>query len=209
MNTRFVLLPCNISLIKDGLHYLDLLIYVAIRSFQNGGTGLCKPSFETIAARAGVSKKLVSMSIKRLERSGHLIVKRSPKKKVANLYAFKETDAFAQIPYDIFDSHDLTSYEKAMLLAIRQCFNNHSLVLYGNLSFIEDMTGLKYKVIYTQFRKLVDKQYILEVKKGRDSGRVAKEFHLAEKINWKYYRKPIAINKPDSGDSMLSTIIIG
>lgn len=59
---QWVALPFFLLIDKKKLKYQDALIYITIRSFLNGESGDCFPSFETIALKAGVSRNFVIQS---------------------------------------------------------------------------------------------------------------------------------------------------
>jgi DNA-binding MarR family transcriptional regulator len=185
-SNRFVLLPSYINLTKEGLHYKDLLIYIAIRSHANSFTNLCIPSFYTIAEKSGTSKKYVSQSIKRLEKAGYLYIDRSAKLKVSNKYTFKQAEAFARIPYDLFELHDLNANQKAMLIALRQCFDSSSLEMMYDLKTTCLLLDLTYRTIYPMYSALIKTGYIEKFTKQYKSGRKKTVIRLTDKINWRY-----------------------
>ena len=189
-NDRFILLPSINTKAMQGLHYKDLLTYITIRSYNNSTTDWCIPSLDTISERAGMNKKTIIKSIKRLERAGYLEVKRTIKRRESNEYKFARVNVFCQIPYSLFDVDELNSSQKAMLLCLRQCFDNINLeCMPGSLSNMAIMLGLTYKTVYTQYKILLERGYINELATIRKSGKTKKIIQLSEKLNWKYERK--------------------
>lgn len=188
-NNQFVLLPAINQLSQDGLHYKDLLTYVAIRSFNNNETDDCLPGLDTISRRSGMNKKTTMESIKRLQRSGLLKVTKSTKKRVSNRYEFKKCDSFLQIPYSIFKTGDLTFNQRAMLIFIRQCFDSVNLeCLCKSLISMSEFLGVTYKVLHCQFSVLVAKGYIEKTIIQYDSSTSRTIIKLTDKLNWKYRR---------------------
>ena len=183
---RFVLLPSYINLKKEGLHYRDLLIYLTIRSFNNIETDLCIPSYDTISERSGMSKKFVSGSLKRLEKSSYLEIDRSDRRKVSNRYSFKKTQAFSRIPYEIFKVDDLTATQKAMLITLRQCFDSGSLELMYDLQTVCQLLDMTYRTVYPLYIALIKLGYIEKRIKVYKSGRKRVVVTLTEKVNWHY-----------------------
>lgn len=197
LNDRFILLPSYIDLGKKGLHYKDLLTYVSIRSFYNSKTGTCKPSYDTIARVSGMTKKFLTESIKRLEQSGYLTVRRSQKKRTSNQYSFKEVDSFNRIPYGILEADDLTSYQKAMLLALRQCVESLTLqFMHSDINTLSALLQLSYKTVYTQYNALVGKGYISKVDKTYKHGFSRTTAFLSDKINWQYDNSHVKLLPP-------------
>ncbi len=188
-NNQFVLLPAINQLSQDGLHYKDLLTYVAIRSFNNNETDDCLPGLDTISRRSGMNKKTTMESIKRLELSGLLKVTKSTKKHVSNRYQFKKCSSFLQIPYSVFKTDDLTFNQRAMLVFIRQCFDSVNLeCLCRSIKAISEFLGVTYKVLHCQFNVLIAKGYIEKSTKLYDCGDSRVIIKLTDKLNWKYQR---------------------
>lgn len=183
--TPFVAIPNFLQLDKSKIQYLDTLIYTSLKSFDNVADGDCFPRHETIAERAGMSKRFVVDSIKRLEAAGLITVKRSDKKKVANRYYFKEHKHFEQIPYDFFDATDLTPNEKALLICLRQFFIHGLLTCIDKFSVLVHWLGLSYATVKPLYNSLVEKGYIQEkfkIYRNGNSTLVIKR--LTDKISW-------------------------
>jgi DNA-binding MarR family transcriptional regulator len=186
INDRFILLPSHINLTRERLHYRDLLTYITIRSFNNENEGICTPTYDKIVERSGMSRKFISKSIKRLQRSGYLEVTRSSTRRACNQYSLQKVLAFSPIPHSIFAADDLTANQRAMLITLRQFFDSISLELYvGNLASMAKLLDVSYKTIYTQYVALVASGYIEEVFKTYKSRKSRKIIRLSEKLNWK------------------------
>lgn len=176
----FVKKPIFLKLKTNKLNYLDVLTYTAIKSFDNPKGG-CFPSYETIASRSGLSRTFVTESIKRLEKSNYLGVCRnekfkSPKRSFPNQYSFKSVDPFNRIPYDIFEVNDLTVYQKAMLLLLRQSAITVT-EIYGTINKFADELELTYNTVKKQFDSLILKGYLKPIDKRLTE---------LKKIDWSY-----------------------
>lgn len=185
-NRRFVAMPDFLNLKQQNIKYLDALTYATIRSFHNSTTGLCYPAYETIADKAGMSRSFIINSVKRLEKAGFLNITHSKKKHICNQYHFGELPRFERIPYELFDA-DLSANQKAMLLCLRQFFNEGKLTSTYTIAGFAKLLGVSYKTVYSQFISLVDKGYIDEkhiIFKGKTKNK--NRLKLTEKIDWHY-----------------------
>jgi len=141
------------------IEYTDVLTYVALRSFHNVKSNSCFPALQTIAKKAGISKKFVTKSIERLESAEFINVMRSGKLRIGNRYAFRKFQHFDRIPIDIFKCNDLSLYEKSMLLCLRELGITPVDI---NCSKVElaDKLNITYKTLYCQLTSLISKGYV-------------------------------------------------
>ncbi len=142
-----------------GISYKDQLIYLAIRSFYNTKDKYCYPSYKAIAARAGVSAKTVSASVKRLDSAKMIEVWAIGKTRRYHAYKFPDAEYLQKIPYGILDIPDLTMYERTMLIMLIEYLNED----YNTHLTITEMataSGESYKTIYAQLKSLQIKGYI-------------------------------------------------
>ena len=95
----------------------DLLIYACIKKYMNNKTREAFPSLETIMQIAGASKTTVRKCIGRLKETGYISVRKDGRK---NVYKFSEAKDFEPFSYDFLDKEDLTSNEKAYIIAAQQ-----------------------------------------------------------------------------------------
>jgi biotin operon repressor len=180
----FVMMPYFLDLTNQNLKYLDVLTYVAVKSFDNAKNN-CFPSYEAIAERSGLSRSFIIESINRLQASKYLSVYkregyRAPNKSFPNQYSFMidAKDYYFMIPYEIFNLLDLTNYERAMLLLLRQ-FSVTLVELYGSINEFADCLGLTKQTIYKQYLSLVAKGYL-------DKVRLKSKITKLLKIDWNY-----------------------
>nr|WP_294898586.1 helix-turn-helix domain-containing protein [uncultured Pedobacter sp.] len=164
----FVKKPIFLKLKTNKLNYLDILTYTAIKSFDNPKGG-CFPSNEKIASRSGLSRTFVIESIKRLEKSNYLKIYKngnfkSPNRSFPNQYSFKPVHLFNPVPYNIFEVTDLTVYQKAMLLLLRQ-FAVTDFEIDGTINKFADRLELTYNTIKKQFDSLILKGYLKPIDK--------------------------------------------
>jgi DNA-binding MarR family transcriptional regulator len=186
LNRRFVAMPDFLNLKQQNIKYLDALTYVTIRSFHNSTTGLCYPSYETIADKAGMSRSFIINSVKRLEKAGFLLITHSKKKHTCNQYHFGELPRFERVPYELFDA-DLSANQKAMLLCLRQFFNEGVLNSTKTIANFAKLLGISYKTVYSQFVELIAKGFINEkhkIMKGQTKSLIW--LKLSDKIDWHY-----------------------
>lgn len=80
---QFAVVPLDLLCDAD-LDPYDRAVYAALDSFRNGQTGLCCPSVNTLAARAGCSRDKTLDSLANLERLGWIMVE--PRHRRSSLY---------------------------------------------------------------------------------------------------------------------------
>lgn len=189
----YVALPDFLFLDRDNLQYLDVLVYTALRWFNRIESDECFPKHETIGIKAGVSKNTVIASVKRLEEAGLISVKRSNKIRESNYYYFtapRWNNRLEKIPKDFFETtKDLSSHERAMLLCIRQFFNNVKYECHEPkpIKFFAKYLGLTENQVRKQFSGLISKDYIKErytISKFSDNLR--RYYKLTDKIDWSF-----------------------
>lgn len=118
-NKRHVQLPSHLIKEED-ITPMDLLVYVSIKRYANSETKSCFPSLETIKDNCGLSIPTIRNNIANLEKAGYIKVIRSTVKGKSNQYIFEDYDKFEPFSYDFLDKKDLTSKEKAYILATQQ-----------------------------------------------------------------------------------------
>jgi DNA-binding MarR family transcriptional regulator len=195
-NTRYVKLPNCLQIDQLKIKYHDTLVYCAIKSFNNLTEG-CFPAYETIAEQAGCHRDTVMASVERLENATLLsIIKKIKKVHYVNTYTFPPDLGFTRIPYEVFQADDLSFHEKAMLINIRQFFQDGGLTAFRTVSKMSKLSGITYGAMKKQVTALIEKGYITELPKGKKSKRV-NCYQLTEKINWNYdYTKVSSKKKP-------------
>jgi DNA-binding transcriptional regulator YhcF (GntR family) len=165
---RFVSIPYLTSEALKNLDYKDVLIYTALKSFNNSDLELCFPSLKSIARKAGMCVNFARDAIRRLGASGWIYQKKGEGVRKASRYFFPHLDWFNKVPFDFFDITDLTPYEKSMLLCLYQFFVLQGRTTYVNLQERADHLGLTYKTVHQQYNNLITKGYLVEcVKAGR------------------------------------------
>lgn len=200
----FIKKPVFQNFNTNNLKYLDVLTYVAIKSFDNPEQR-CFPSYETIADKSGLSRTFTVESVDRLETSKYLSVYRekkfkAPNRSYPNRYSFPDYEEFNQVPLELLSSSDLTSNEKAMLLLLKQ-FSNSPKDIIGSITTFADDLGLSYQTIRKQYNSLVNKGYL-------DDSRLKSKLTKLLKIDWSFPDYlPIKHRKQDYDTSNLSLII--
>lgn len=160
---------------------MDVLTYITIKSYYNYDKKNCFPAIDTIAERMGASRSLVIDSTTRLVKAG--FIRKTKRFKESNLYSFKGFDTVDKIPVEVLDL-DLSVYEKAMLILLRQCCEGTRINVHGNITQIANKLGLTYKTVYTQLSALIDKGYVEELPKNRRYGNQV--YILSRLIDWSY-----------------------
>lgn len=106
------------GLIKiDSIIPKDLLIYLAIKRFEDWDTHTAYPSLKEVSKLCGCTEKTVAESIKRLVTSDYLKVE---KYKRGKKYTFKKYKNFEAFSLEFLDREDLSFTEKQYLAAQQQ-----------------------------------------------------------------------------------------
>jgi len=183
----FVTIPYLTSQLLEEIHYKDILIYGIVKSFRNSETGLCCPSYESIAKIANTGRKFVSESLQRLEKAKLVFIDRSNKPKVVNRYYFARLDYYNRIPVEVMKVN-LTANQKAMLICMAQFFIGEGIRIPRNIKDKAARLGLSYKMLYSQYMPLVKEGFIIETVKQYKFSDQSKVYHeLSDKIEWIYH----------------------
>jgi len=100
----------------------DKLIYLALKSFENGETHDCFPSLAKISERCGASEPTIRKSLKLLESEGYIKIEDINKRK--KRYTFSPYKKFECFSYDFLYNNDLTFTEKSYLAASQEFMLN-------------------------------------------------------------------------------------
>jgi len=185
---QFVCLPQLLNLNELNVKYTDILVYVALRSFD--GSEGCFPSYESIAERAKCSRSFVVQAVKRLEAAKLITVQRSKKKfniekTPVNKYEFTEYYMFERIPYSFFDL-ELNLHDKAMLLNLRQFFQMGAITPFYKIKDLANKLGLSYKVIHQRVKSLISKGYMAHVERKPNRDITYYRYEFTDKFKWIY-----------------------
>lgn len=96
----------------------DKLIYLALKSFENGETHDCFPSLAKISERCGASEPTIRKSLKLLESEGYIKIEEINKRK--KRYTFSPYKKFECFSYDFLYNNNLTFTEKSYLAASQE-----------------------------------------------------------------------------------------
>jgi DNA-binding MarR family transcriptional regulator len=160
---------------------VDVLTYLAIRSYYNYKDRNSYPAYETIADRMGMSKSFVMDSTDRLIKAG--FINKQRRFNNSNVYTFKGATIIDKIPVEVL-LLDLSIYEKAMLVLLRQCCEGTPTDISINMTNIAAMLGISYKVVNAQMHSLLEQGYV-EEKINRITKRVI-GYKLTSVIDWDY-----------------------
>lgn len=115
-NNQHVQLPNELGEIKF-INPKDQLVYTAIRKFMNKDTYEAYPSLDTIHKLTGIYVGGIRKCVDNLVKSQFLEVR---KDKGRNIYKFTQPDKFEPFSYEFLEKQDLTTNEKAYLVATQQ-----------------------------------------------------------------------------------------
>lgn len=157
------------GLIKtDSIVPKDLLVYLAIKRFEDWDTHTAYPSLKEIARVCGCTEKTASESIKRLIATDYLDVE---KYKRGKKYTFKKYKNFEAFALGFLDREDLSFTEKQYLAAQQQFLikeNNLGKTTYSSYE-MSDMINMSPSTIQRCDRSLIKKEYLTIVPtKSRD-----------------------------------------
>ena len=107
---------------NSGLTPKDKLIYLALKSYENGETHTCFPSLAKISERCGASEPTIRKSLKTLESEGYIKIEKVNKRKTK--YTFSPYKKFECFSYDFLYNQDLTFTEKSYLAASQEYMLN-------------------------------------------------------------------------------------
>lgn len=147
----------------------DKLIYLALKSFENGKTHDCFPSMAKISERCGASEPTIKKSLDKLVKEGYInIEKINPRKK---RYTFSEYKKFECFSYEFLYNKDLTFTEKSYLAASQQyMLEKHS----GNGKIDYSTIELSGKInmspstIRRCDKSLIEKEYMTIIRKAKE-----------------------------------------
>jgi len=198
---QFVCLPHVKKLTEKQLKYTDILVYVAIRSFDK--LDGCFPMYETIAKRAKCSRSYVIGAVRRLKQAQLITVQPSAKrseqcKSPVNRYRFTDFYLYEQIHYSIFDA-DLNLNDKAMILNLRQFFAFEFIKYPHTLKSLAKELGLTYKVLNQRVNSLIARGYIQRVTFRHKKRKPQKKYKFTDKMEWNWdyskFKQPFSKSK--------------
>jgi hypothetical protein len=196
----YVDLPNFYKLTDQNLEYKDVLVYTALKWFNNDLDSLCFPRHDTVGKLAGVSKNFVIASIKRLEVSGVISVKRDSQKHKSNHYYFPKAIHKWQgkslrgkedkVHKDFFkNTVDLTANERAMLLCLRMFFRDLQAECHipNPIAHFAEWLGLTKDQVRKQFAGLIRKDYVTEQFAFRKKCDKARSYYtLTNRVDWDF-----------------------
>lgn len=183
-NKQHVQLPNNMTH-NDDINPKDLLVYTTIKRYMNKETKSCFPSINTIVEKSGVSKPTVLKSIDKLQKANYIKVGKIGRN---NLYTFNSYKNFEPFSYEFLDRTDLTTGEKALIVAEQQLMfkDNEG---FGKISYtdleLSNKINMSYNSIVKYHKSLEKKGFLTTVKtaaKDSATGIAINEkiFHLNE-----------------------------
>lgn len=147
----------------------DKLIYLALKSYENGKTHDCFPSMAKISERCGASEPTIKKSLDKLEKEGYITIEKvNPRKK---RYKFSEYKKFECFSYEFLYNKDLTFTEKSYLAASQQ-FMIEKESGRGRIDYSSYELSNKINMSPTTIRRcdksLVEKEYMTIIRKTKN-----------------------------------------
>lgn len=147
----------------------DKLIYLALKSFENGKTHDCFPSMAKISERCGASEPTIKKSLDKLEKEGYITIEKvNPRKKKYQFSKYKKFECFS---YEFLYNKDLTFTEKSYLAASQQYMLEKESGK-GKIDYSSYELANKINMSPTTIRRcdnsLVKKEYMTIIKKTKN-----------------------------------------
>lgn len=166
INKQHSQVPNNMA--KDGLTPREQLVYAVLHA-HNSPNNECFPSLQTLSEESQLSIPTLRNSIKILEETGYIKVKKVGRK---NYYYFTKYVKFEPFSPDFLKRKDITPTTKAYLIAAQQ-FMYKDIEGVGKISFSNNNLSEQINMPESSIRKcnteLVRKNYLTIVKnKSRD-----------------------------------------
>lgn len=114
---QHVQVPTIEDLKAVGLHPKDLLVYAALKKYENSETHSCYPSLTTISSQVGASLSAVRRSISLLEKAG--LLTQEFRQGESTIYHFSPYKRFEVFSKEFIESDFLSAMEKAYLISIQ------------------------------------------------------------------------------------------
>ena len=183
-SNRFIMKPKFNNLSENELNYKDILTYIAVRSFYNHTDKYCYPSYKALSELSGLSRKFISLSVKRLYKAGFFSLWKVGKRRVSHWYLFDEMVKFQRIPLSLF-SAPLSVHQKSMLLVLSEYCELG--ICFQTITEIASSSGLSYRTIHRQYQALCLKGYILEGMYADPlEETLTKYFKFSNELKWKH-----------------------
>lgn len=120
-NKQFIKLPTKKSSETSDLIPEEEFIYIGLRSFLNGTTKQCNPSYRTIAERLKIKGvDTVAKYLKSLEQKGYIKIHDNGIKKPKDYEFVKDLPNFEKFKPEFIQSEDYTFQQKSFLTSIQR-----------------------------------------------------------------------------------------
>ena len=135
---QFIKLPTKQSFEKSDLIPEEEFIYIGLRSFLNGETKQCNPSYRTIAEKLKIKGvDTVSKYLKSLEKKGYIKIHDNGLKKSKDYEFIKDLPNFEKFKPEFIQSEDFTFQQKSFLTSIQRLQYKNEENGIGNISYQE------------------------------------------------------------------------
>ena len=159
---QFVKLPTKKSVEKSDLVPEEELVYIGLRSFINGTTKQCNPSYKSIADRLKIKDlKTVSKYLESLQDKGYIKIIKSDRGRKNSYIFIKDLPNFEQFKLEFIQSEELTFQQKAFLTSIQRLQYKDKETGFGNITFqeleIADKINKSFGIVNKRLKELEEK----------------------------------------------------
>lgn len=135
-NKQFIKLPTKKSSETSDLIPEEEFIYIGLRSFLNGTTKQCNPSYRTIAERLKIKGvDTVAKYLKSLEQKGYIKIHDNGIKKPKDYEFVKDLPNFEKFKPEFIQSEDYTFQQKSFLTSIQRLQYKNQDTGQGDISY--------------------------------------------------------------------------
>lgn len=166
---QFVKLPSKKSSEKSDLIPEEEFIYIGLRSFLNGNTKQCNPSYRTIANKLKIKGvDTVAKYLKSLEEKGYIKIHDNGIKRPKDYEFIKDLPNFEQFTPEFIKSEDFSFQQKSFLTAIQRLQYKNEETGLGNITYqimeIADKINTSPSIVNKRIKELSNKGIVEIVK---------------------------------------------
>ena len=168
-NKQFIKLPTKKSSEKSDLIPEEEFIYIGLRSFLNGESKKCNPSYRAIADKLKIKGvDTVSKYLKSLEQKGYIKIYDNGIKRSKDYEFIKDLPNFEKFNPEFISSENFTFQQKSFLTSIQRLQYKEQETGIGNISYqifeIADKINTTPSIVNKRIKELTNKG-IIEVEK--------------------------------------------
>lgn len=168
-NKQFIKLPSKKSSEKSDLIPEEEFVYIGLRSFLNGTTKQCNPSYRTIADKLKIKGvDTVSKYLKSLEEKGYIKIYDNGIKKSKDYEFIKDLPNFEKFSPEFIQSEDFTFQQKSFLTSIQRLQYKDEEKGLGNISYqefeIAEKINTSPSIVHKRMKELQNKGVVTVTK---------------------------------------------